>query len=150
MLPAVWMDGETFFDDKLDRQKREFKRQREEPKYQVSQQKSAAYGCDAAFKFITGKSESHHWSSQTDGRPTISIRFPRDVTTDDTEPNLDTIDGPNSGDVSWLSGHHMATVCINSTMTNRFKGEPPPTSSDGSYPPAGRTDTISVGGRKSI
>jgi hypothetical protein len=92
MLPAVWMDGETFFDDKLDRQKREFKRQRENPKYQVSQQKSAAYGCDAAFKFITGKSEksslvlSNGWPSND------KYTFFHDTLRRTTqEPNLDTL-----------------------------------------------------------
>jgi hypothetical protein len=32
MLPAVWMDGETFFDDKLDRQSGIQTRQRENAK----------------------------------------------------------------------------------------------------------------------
>jgi hypothetical protein len=109
MLPAVWMDGETFFDDKWIDKSGNSNDSVKTQNIKVSQQKSAAYGCDAAFKFITGKSDEKSSLVLSNGWPSNDKYTFFHVTRYDGRHRnriWTAIDGPNSGDVNWLSGHH--------------------------------------------
>jgi hypothetical protein len=118
--PCGWT--EKLFDDKLDRQSGN---SNDSVKSKISRYRNRSQRHTDAMLLSNSSpvrvTKSHHWSSQTDGRPTIKYVFPRDALRRTTaKPNLTAIDRTQLRRRGYPDT--MATVA-NSTMTNRFKGE---------------------------
>jgi hypothetical protein len=58
MVPAIWMDGETFTDNKWTDKSGNGNDSTHTQNVRLSEQTSAAHGCGASFRYITGRKAS--------------------------------------------------------------------------------------------
>ena len=108
MVPAIWMDGDTFYDDKWMDKSGNGNDSSHTYKVKSGVQKFAAHGCDASFKYITGRRDDKSSLVLEKGWPSNEKYTFFHVTRYDGRHKhriWTNVNGSKSGGVNWLSGH---------------------------------------------
>jgi hypothetical protein len=105
--PAIWMDGETFYGaDWLDKSGKGNNSSGTRA-VAVGVQTSAAYGCNAAFKYVSGRRAKRSGLALTKGWPTNNrYTFFHVTRYDGSQRGRIWTNAKDSRGVNWLSGHH--------------------------------------------